>query len=167
MREPIRDKGRLEHIVDAIDNIFSFAKEKTIDELNTDKILFYAVVKNIEIIGEAAFRLTKEFRQHYSETPWNSIVLMRHVLVHDYYQIKSKEVWKVIHEDLQPLRGQIARYLAEIDWEAWEKQDIAPAESAVHKNMIQTARRMLNKGFNIKEIVEITGLSAEEISELM
>ena len=166
MREPIRDKGRLEHIVDAIDNIFSFANEKTIDELDADKILFYAVVKNIEIIGEAAFRLTKEFRQHYSETPWNSIVLMRHVLVHDYYQIKSKEVWKVIHEDLQPLRDQIARYLSETDWEVWEKQEIAPAESAVHKNLIQTARRMLSKGYGAKEISEITGLSLEEISML-
>ena len=166
MREPIRDKGRLEHIVDAIDNIFSFAKGKTVDVLDSEKLLFYAVVKNIEIIGEAAFRLTKEFRQQHPETPWSSIVLMRHVLVHDYYQIKSKEVYKVINEDLQPLRDQISRYLSETDWEAWEKQEIAPAESAVHKNMVQTARRMLSKGFDVKEIAEITGLSAEEISEL-
>ena len=166
MREPIRDKGRLEHIVDAIDNIFSFAKGKTIDELDTETILFYAVVKNIEIIGEAAFRLTKEFCQQHPETPWKSIVLMRHVLVHDYYQIKGKEVYKVINEDLLPLRNQISRYLSETDWEAWEKQEIAPAESAVHKNLIQTARRMLNKGFDVKDIVEITGLSIEEISEL-
>ena len=90
MREPIRDKERLEHIVEAIDNIFSFAKGKTVEDLNNEKILFYAVVKNIEIIGEAAFRLTKEFRQQHSETPWSSIVVMRHVLVHDYYQTKAK-----------------------------------------------------------------------------
>ena len=106
MREPIRDRERLEHIVEAIDNIFSFAKGKNLDDLDTERILFYAVVKNIEIIGEAAFRLTKEFRQQHTETPWSSIVLMRHVLVHDYYQIKSKEVYKVINEDLQPLRDQ-------------------------------------------------------------
>ena len=166
MREPIRDKERLEHIVEAIDNIFSFAKGKTVEDLDTEKILFYAVVKNIEIIGEAAFRLTKEFRQQHSEIPWSSIVLMRHVLVHDYYQIKSKEVYKVINEDLQPLRDQIMRYLSETDWETWEKQEIAPTESAVHKNMVQSARRMLSKGYNAKEISEITGLSIEEISML-
>lgn len=166
MREPIRDRERLEHIVEAIDNIFSFAKGKNLDDLDTERILFYAVVKNIEIIGEAAFRLTKEFRQQHTETPWSSIVLMRHVLVHDYYQIKSKEVYKVINEDLQPLRDQIAVYLSETDWETWEKQEIAPAESSVHKNMVQSARRMLSKGYSAKEISEITGLSFEEISML-
>lgn len=117
MREPIRDKERLEHMVEAIDNIFSFAKGKTVEDLDNEKILFYAVAKNIEIIGEAAFRLTKEFRQQHSETPWSSIVVMRHVLVHDYYQIKSKEVYKVINEDLQPLRDQIVLYTSETDWE--------------------------------------------------
>ena len=124
------------------------------------------MVKNIEIIGEAAFRLTKEFRQQHSETPWSSIVVMRHVLVHDYYQIKSKEVYKVINEDLQPLHDQILHYLSETDWETWEKQEIAPTESAVHKNMVQSARRMLSKGYGVKEISEITGLSLEEISML-
>jgi uncharacterized protein with HEPN domain len=166
MREPIRDKERLEHIVEAIDNIFSFAKGKTVEDLDNEKILFYAVVKNIEIIGEAAFRLTKEFRQQHSETPWSSIVVMRHVLVHDYYQIKSKEVYKVINEDLQPLHDQIVRYLSNTDWETWEKQEIAPTESAVHQNMVQSARRMLSKGYSAKEISEITGLSLEEISML-
>ena len=166
MRERIRDKERLEHIINAIDNVFSFAKGKTVDELDADKMLLYAVVKNIEIIGEAAFRLTKEFCQKHPETPWISIVTMRHVLVHDYYQIKTKEVWKVINEDLQPLRDQISLYLTNSDWEAWEKQEIAPAESAVHKNMVQSARRMLSKGYGAKEISEITGLSLEEIAML-
>ena len=67
---------------------------------------------------------------------------------------------------MQPLRDQIVRYLSETDWETWEKQEIAPTESAVHKNMVQSARRMLSKGYSAKEISEITGLSFEEISML-
>jgi hypothetical protein len=91
---------------------------------------------------------------------------MRHVLVHDYYQIKSKEVWKVINEDLLPLRDQISNYISETDWEAWEKQENVPAESDVHRSLVQTARRMLSKGINTEEISDITGLSIEEISDL-
>lgn len=96
MREPVRDKERLEHIIASIDNIFDFVKGKKPEDLDVDKMMFYAVVKNIEVIGGAAFRLTKSFCQLHPDTPWPSIVGMRHVLVHDYYQIKSKEVWKVI-----------------------------------------------------------------------
>ena len=49
---------------------------------------------------------------------------MRHVLVHDYYQIEPKEVWKVIREDLHPLRDQVAHYLTEVDWDEWEKNEV-------------------------------------------
>lgn len=166
MREPVRDKERLEHIIASIDNIFDFTKGKTQEDLNVDKMMFYAVVKNIEVIGEAAFRLTKTFCQLHPDTPWPSIVRMRHVLVHDYYQIKNKEVWKVINEDLQPLRNQISNYISETDWEAWGKQEIVPAESDAHRSLVQAARRMLSKGISAEEISEITGLSIEEISDL-
>ena len=88
---------------------------------------------------------------------------MRHVLVHDYYQISSREVWKVIKEDLQPLRDQVTLYLAETDWEAWEKNEVVIKESTVHKTLMQTALRMKNDGVPIKQISRYTGLSAEEI----
>ena len=156
----------MEHIIASIDNIFDFTKGKTQQDLDVDKMMFYAVVKNIEVIGEAAFRLTKTFCQLHPDTPWPSIVRMRHVLVHDYYQIKNKEVWKVINEDLQPLRNQISNYISETDWEAWGKQEIVPAESDAHRSLVQTARRMLSKGISAEEISEITGLSIEEISDL-
>ncbi len=123
MREPVRDRGRLEHIQTAINYILSFTNGKTSDELATDKVLYFAVVKNIEIIGEAAYKLSEPFRKQHSETPWPYIIKMRHVLVHDYYQISSREVWKVINEDLAPLASQIASYLSDIDWDAWEQQD--------------------------------------------
>lgn len=123
MREPVRDRSRLEHILQAIDYIFDFAHGKSLEVLSADRMMFFAVVKNIEIIGEAAHKLTHAFREQHDEVPWPYIIKMRHVLVHDYYQISTREVWKVIHEDLRPLREQIARYLADTDWQAWEQQD--------------------------------------------
>lgn len=166
MREPVRDKNRLEHVIVAIDNIMIYTQGKDAQDLENDSMLFFAVVKNIEIIGEASFKLTKAFCNKHPETPWESIMRMRHVLVHDYYQIKSKEVWNVITQDLEPLRNQISHYLESENWEEWEKNEQAIAESAVHKNIVQTAKRMLTKGYELKEISEITGLTIDEISDL-
>lgn len=166
MREPLKDRVRLEHILTAIDNIFQFTEGKTIEQFNDSTMLFYATVKNIEIIGEAAYHLTRAFCKEHPETPWKDVMLMRNILVHDYYKIRLNEVWKVIKEDLLPLREQVDRYIAETNWEEWEKNEVVVVESAVHKNMVQTARRMKQRGYDTDEICKITGLPREEIEEL-
>ena len=166
MRENVRDRDRLEHIVEAITNILDFAEGKTREQLDTDKLRYYGIVKNIEIIGEATYKLTRAFCNQHPETPWEFIAKMRHVLVHDYYQINPSEVWAVIQDDLRPLREQVAEYLADTDWGEWEKNEVVITESATHKTLMQTARRMKNKGYEVKEIMSITGLTAEEIEAL-
>ena len=166
MREYVRDRDRLEHIVEAIDNILNHSSAKTKEELESDKLIYYGVVKNIEIIGEAAYKMTRAFRRQHPDTLWEFITGMRHVLVHDYYQIKPAEVWKVINEDLQPLREQVAHYLNETDWEAWEKEEDVIVEATTSKNNENTARRMKIKGYSIKDIADITGLSVEDIEML-
>ncbi len=166
MREPIRDKERLEHMLESIDRIQKNVANLDWEHIRENEIFYYGLVKSIEIIGEAAYHLTKEFREANAEIPWNLIIRMRHVLVHDYYQIDEKEVQYVIEDNLLPLRNQIVSCISNTDWETWEKQEIAPTESAVHKSMVQLARRMLSKGYSAKEISEITGLSLEEISML-
>ena len=69
MREPVKDPARLEHMLDAIGRIFEFVTGKAKDEIQNDSILYYAVVKNIEIIGEAANMLTDEIRNSHPTTP--------------------------------------------------------------------------------------------------
>ena len=123
MREPIRDRGRLEHMLAAIDRVMEYMEGKSLDDLSEGSIAYYGIVKNIEIIGEAAYKLSQQFRESHTETPWAVIVKMRHVLVHDYYQISVREVWKVVQEDLGPLREQIAQLLTETDWEQWEENN--------------------------------------------
>ena len=163
MREYVRDRERLEHIVEAIDRILTFAEGKTKEELEADNMKYYGVVKNIEIVGEAAYKLTNAFCRQHPETPWKHITRMRHVLVHDYYQINPIEVWKVIAEDLHPLREQIAGYLERTDWEAWEKNEAVIVEATTNKNLKQTARRMKAKGYAVADIADITGLTEDEI----
>ena len=166
MRESVRDRDRLEHIIEAIDRILSFADGKTKEELEADDLKYYGIVKNIEIIGEATYMLTRSFCELHPETPWEFIAKMRHVLVHDYYQIDPREVWKVIHDDLQPLREQVAGYLANTDWDEWETNVVVIKETVAHKALMQTASRMKSKGYEVKEIMSLTGLTEEEIKEL-
>lgn len=83
MRERLRDSARLEHIIVAINNIQESIEGKTQEDLEQNKMLFFAIVKNIEIIGEAANNLTKDLRVMHSEVDWEGMTGMRHVLVHD------------------------------------------------------------------------------------
>ena len=166
MREPLRDRERLAHIIAAVDNIARYTEGKSYDDFQADDMMGYAVVYNILAIGEAAYKLTNAFRREHPETQWNDIMLMRNVLAHDYYKLKLQTVWEVVQHDLPPLREQVARYIAETDWDEWEKNAVVLKESAVHKNMVQTARRMKQRGYDTDEICKITGLPREEIEGL-
>ena len=112
MREPIRDRGRLEHILEQLNNIEEFVSGKTLYDFQNDKILQYAIVKCIEIIGEAAYMLSVEFKDKHPQVQWEQIVRMRHVLVHGYYHISLPLVWSVIQDDLVDLKPYIMQFLS-------------------------------------------------------
>ncbi|MCF8308752.1 MAG: DUF86 domain-containing protein [Bacteroidales bacterium] len=111
MREKPRDQERLKHMVEAIDNVFEFVEGKSFEAFKEDKILRFAVIKNLEIVGEAAYLLTKDFKSEHSNVEWNDIIGMRHILVHGYYEIKDEIIWETIQTDLQPLKEQIQELL--------------------------------------------------------
>ena len=111
MREPARDKERLLHMLEAISNIREFSQNISREVLFSDKMRYFAVVKNIEIIGEAAHMLTEDFRSSHSELPWKAIIGMRNVIVHDYINIHEDLLWDTIQNDLDPLENQLKEYL--------------------------------------------------------
>ncbi|MBR5735496.1 MAG: DUF86 domain-containing protein [Bacteroidales bacterium] len=113
MRERERDNGRLQDIIQAIDNIMSFTDGLSLEELSTDKLRYYAVVKNVEIIGEAANMLTSEFREMHSDIPWKDIVGMRNVLVHGYAAILPEILWETALIDVPMLKERIEGLLAQ------------------------------------------------------
>jgi len=114
MREAVRDKGRIEHMLAAIANVEEFTNGVSAEEFVNSKVLFFAVVKNIEIVGEATYMLTKEFRESHQSIPWLVIEKMSHVLVHGYYTVSPEKVWKTVQEDLPVLKEQLANLLAEM-----------------------------------------------------
>ncbi len=98
----------------AIDNVQSFLDGKTLSDLYNDKILFYAVVKNIEIVGEAANNVTKELQSQHPEVQWKDVISMRHVLVHDYYNIDARTAWQTAQDNLPQLKKQIEKILSSL-----------------------------------------------------
>ena len=80
-----------------------------------DIFLRFAIIKNLEIIGEAAYLLTNEFKEKHPEIEWKIIIGMRHVLVHGYYQISDEMVWATIQTELQPLKEKIEQYNRELE----------------------------------------------------
>ncbi len=168
MREHKRDKGRLEDIRQYALNVEKIIDGITFDEFVGDIRVYYSVMKNVEVIGEAANMLTRDFKEKYAELPWRLIVKMRNVLVHGYAQVSDTDLWQTASNDIKPLREQVDKYLAEIDWDEWESEAIefVEMENAQYSNAIQTARKMKSKGFAVDDIAEITGLSLMEINKL-
>ena len=114
MREAIRDKGRLEHILSSIDIILNNKGRFTFEQIKSDPIVFFGFVKQVEIIGEAVYMLTKEFRASHAEVEWDVIEGMRQILVHGYYQIKPEQLWETVENDIPSLRPFIKKYLEDL-----------------------------------------------------
>jgi uncharacterized protein with HEPN domain len=105
------DVIRVRHMLDAAQEARSFAQNRTRDDLNNDRMLVLSLVKSIEIIGEAAAKITKESQQLSSEIPWPSIIAMRNRLIHAYFDIDLDRVWDTIKDDLPPLIGALEEIL--------------------------------------------------------
>ena len=114
MREPERDLGRLQDIIQAANHIASFTEGNSREALREDKLRYFAVVKNVEIIGEAAYMLSLDFKQNHSEIPWDDIIRMRHVLVHGYATILPELLWYTALVDVPKLKKQIEDIIAGI-----------------------------------------------------
>jgi len=100
------DRDRLQDILDAIKKIERYAKRgrRVFEE---DELVHTWMIHHIQIIGEAASKLTPTFRKTHQQVPWPQIITMRHVLVHDYLGIDLGEVWAVVERDLPALKKQI------------------------------------------------------------
>lgn len=124
MREPLKDKERLLHMIAAIDRILRYTEGKSYEDLVNDDMMYYAVIKNIEIIGEAANMLTTEFQTTHPDTPWKMVKGMRNYIVHEYFQIDDVVVWDVVTNNLLPLKQQLQSYLNSTDWEQWSSRNL-------------------------------------------
>ena len=97
------DAIRLRHMLDAAKEALSFAQGHTRGSLDLNRMLVLAIVKDVEMIGEAASKVTKGCQDQHPEIPWSSIVAMRNRLIHGYFDIDLDRVWDTVTDDLPPL----------------------------------------------------------------
>ena len=97
------DKVRLRHMLDAAREAVSFAMGRTRAHLDSDRMLVLSLVKDIEIVGEAAYQLNDTTRNGLQAVPWADIIGMRHRLVHAYFDINLDVLWQTVQEDLPAL----------------------------------------------------------------
>lgn len=119
MRERVRDKGRLEDIRHYSEIVESIVKEMSYDDFVNDVRSYFAVMKTVEIVGEAAYMLTREFKDTHPETPWDVIQGMRHILVHGYASVNALTLYETTVNNIHELRKQVEKYLEETDWRLW------------------------------------------------
>ena len=100
---PELDVVRLRHMLEAASEALEFARNRRRDDLDKDKMLGRAIVRDIEIVGEAASKVTTGTRISLDSIPWSSIVAMRNRLVHGYFDVDNDRVWDTITDDLPPL----------------------------------------------------------------
>src|SRR4030043_6500 len=105
----------IRHMLDAAKEVLSFARNKSRGDFDSDRMLVLSIVKSIEIVGEAASKVTQETREMYMELPWANIIGMRNHLIHVYFDIVLDRVWDTITDDLPPLIGSLGKIILQND----------------------------------------------------
>jgi len=108
-----KDKAYLKDMLDAISDIEAFVANIDEPEFHTNKEKKYAVVRALEIIGEAAKNLSKELRAKHKEIPWKEIAGMRDKLIHGYFGIKWELVWETVKNKIPELKNQFLKISGE------------------------------------------------------
>lgn len=101
------DAVRLRHMLDAAREAMTFVQGRSRADLEADRQLVLALVKDVEIVGEAAYQLSEETRADLPEMPWEDIIGMRHRLVHAYFDINLDILWRTVQEDLPALASRL------------------------------------------------------------
>lgn len=106
-----KDKIRIKHILDAILEINYFTKDFNEKMFLENRLVKHATVRQFEIIGEAANSISNETKEKFNLIPWRLLVDFRNVLIHEYFGINYKQVFKVIEEELDELQINIENIL--------------------------------------------------------
>jgi len=106
------DRIRIQHMLEAAAEAAAFIKGRTSQDLTVDRMLLLALVKEIEIIGEAATQVSDDLRETSPDIPWASIKGMRNRLIHAYSDVNVGLVWSTVVSDLPQLVSSMEQLLA-------------------------------------------------------
>jgi uncharacterized protein with HEPN domain len=105
------DSVYLRHILDAIALIEEYTKGMSENEFLANSMAHDAVVRQIEIIGEAARNISNDFREKHSKIPWGKMTGVRNKIIHEYFNVNYSIVWDTVQDDLHVLKDSIKKIL--------------------------------------------------------
>ncbi len=108
MRSKLGDRIRLQHILDAIQEIEFYLVDIDFDSFLKNSMMKFACIKQMEIIGEATNHISDEVKSQFSTIEWEQIIGMRNVFVHEYFGVDSNIVWDIIKGDIPELKDKVA-----------------------------------------------------------
>ena len=106
-------KMRITDILECIDKIRRFTKGYSFEDFQGDEKTIDSVLRNLEIIGEAARHVPAEIRAQYPELPWAEMLTMRNIVIHEYHGVNLSIIWQTVKEDLTALVSPLKRILQE------------------------------------------------------
>lgn len=101
------------HIIEAIESIEKQVQGLTEEQFYDSELIRGFVERKLEIIGEAAKRISEEFKDHYPHIPWTEMAGMRNILIHEYDDVDNTIVWDTVTQHLLPLKKQLEKILPE------------------------------------------------------
>ena len=110
---PSHDEIRLRHMLDSALEAVKFAYGKSRKDLDIDRKLLLAIIKSIEIIGEAASKVSESCRAENDEIPWSDIIGMRNRMIHGYFEVNLDIVWETVQTDIPNLIKILSKIIPE------------------------------------------------------
>jgi uncharacterized protein with HEPN domain len=111
MRSSLGDKIRLQHILDAIQEVESYLVDIDFEKFMENSMMRFACIKQMEIIGEASNHVTDKVKSEFSSVEWAQIVGMRNVFIHEYFGVDATIVWEIIKGDIPDLKTKVQEIL--------------------------------------------------------
>ena len=109
-----KPKLYIEDILQACEDIMNFTQAmKSSDELQNDRRTFLAVIRSLEVIGEAARQMPKSFRENHPEIPWREAIGLRTIIAHEYFGLDNEIIWDVIKTRIPLLAEQMKKIVFE------------------------------------------------------
>ncbi len=113
MKKEVRDY--IEDIIFAMQNAMNFIEGMKYDEFIKDTKTLYAVVRSLEIIGEATKQIPKDIKNRYPEIPWKQMAGMRDKLIHEYFGINDEKIWETLNKDIPRLLPIFQKIIEEVN----------------------------------------------------
>ena len=110
-----KDLIRLKHMIDSAQAVLEFARGRRRADLDRDRLLLSGILRELEVMGEAANKISEKTKKEFSHLPWKELVGMRNRLIHAYFDIDHDVIWKTIREYLPSFTKEVEKVLLKLN----------------------------------------------------